>query len=208
MRFRFYAGRCLPMLLVLAVSSATFGQDAKTVGSSEYFPLAEGTQWEYVTKSGKIVTQVVKHEEIEGLMCARIEATLANNKKSSEYVRITKDGIYRIQASDRTITPPLRFLMLPVKVGATWQVESKTLGLTIKGTFKVSKGTVKVPAGEFQDVIICTSDDFMIADKKVPHTYWFAKGVGIVKQVVKFGNQEMVLELEKFTPGNNVPGKN
>jgi hypothetical protein len=201
MRFHATTIKCLAIVCLSAhVASA---QDKTSVGSSEYFPLAEGTKWEYTTKSGTITTQVVKHEEVGGLMCARIEATLSNNKKSSEYVRITKDGIYRHQASDRSITPPLRFLMLPYKDGSTWKVESKTLGLTVKGTFKVTKGSVTVPFGKFEDVLVCTSDDFMIADKKVTHTYWFAKGVGIVKQVVNFGGQEMVLELAKFTSGEN-----
>ena len=177
-------------------------QDKKALVSSEYYPLEVNARWEYVTTAGKkITTQVVKHEEIGGVMCARIEATLANNKKSSEYIRATKEGVFRHQASDQAISPPLRFLKLPFEEGQTWKVESKTLGLAITGTFAVEKGTVTVLGKEYKDVLICKSTDFTIAGKKIPHTYWFAKNIGMVKQVVNFGGQEMKLELKEYTPG-------
>jgi len=193
----------------LFTAGALIAQDKSTLVKSEYFPLELNTVWEYKTTSGKaetsskITTTVVKHEEIGGVMCARLEARLANKKTSSEYVRVTDKGVYRHQASEQGISPPLLFLKLPFKEGDKWDVESKTLGLAVKGTFTVSRGAVKVPAGEYKDVIICRSNNFKIADKEISLTYWFAKGVGIVKQEVKFGGEEMVLELEKFTPPNN-----
>lgn len=191
-------------LFLAAMAGSLAAQDKSSVGKSEYFPLAVNTRWDYVTAKGvKIVTQVTKHEEIAGAMCARVEATLGGTKKSNEYIRVEKDGVYRYQASDQVIDPPLRFLMLPFKEEDTWMVESKALGLTVKGTFKITKGSVKVQGKEYTDVLICKSTDFMIADKKAEHTYWFAKGIGMVKQVVTFGGHQMSLELERYTPGGN-----
>ncbi len=198
MRFRGVLG----LMVLSAVASTAMAQDAKTLGKSEYFPLAVGTSWEYKTSEGKVVSQIVKHEEIGGVMCARLEATTTDNKKTSEYLRITNDGVYRVQANDQNITPPLRFLKLPLKSGDKWQVESKVLGKTLKGEFVVSTGEVNVPAGKYSDVIICKADDFTVDGQNLSHTYYFAKGVGIVKQVIKFAGQEITLELEKFTPGS------
>lgn len=199
---------CLKSLLTLVLLSAaadsSLAQGKSSVGNSEYFPLAVNTRWEYVTSKGsRITTQVIKHEEIGNVMCARIEAKLGETKKSSEYVRVGEDGVYRHQASDQLIDPPLRFLALPFKEGTTWKVESKTLGLTVQGTFSMKKGSIKVQGTDYPDVLICNSDDFKIADKNVKQTYWFAKGVGLVKQEVKFGGQTMTLELERYTPGSN-----
>lgn len=194
--------------LSLALTALVFAADVasaqgkSSVGQSDYYPLAIGSRWEYVTKIGAIVTEVTKHEEIGGVMCARVEAKLGNGKTSSEYIHIDKDGVYRYQASDQGISPALRFLSLPFKEGDSWKVESKTLGLTVKGTFSVTKGSITLGGVEYKDVLICNSDDFMISDKNVKHTYWFAKGVGIVKQTVTYGKHEMVLELKKYTPGS------
>ena len=112
------------ILIFAATAGAVSAQDKASVGNSPYFPLEVNSRWDYVTKAGKISTQVTKHEEIGGVMCARIEATLGGAKKSSEYVRVTEDGVYRHQASDQLIDPPLRFMMLPFSEGGTWEVKS------------------------------------------------------------------------------------
>ena len=175
---------------------------AKSPGKSEYFPLAVGSKWVYETNEGPVTTEITKHEEIGRAMCARLEATTADNKKTSEYLRITADGIYRHQASDQNITPPLRFLKLPFKVGDSWTVESKVLGKTLKGTFKVSTSAEESVLGKtYKNVVVCTSDDFTVDGQKLTHTYYFAKDVGIIKQVVNFAGQEIKLELKKYTPG-------
>lgn len=173
------------------------------VGKSEYYPLAEGLKWKYkvkgMTKSARVFVEVTRHEKINGIMCARLEATLENQKKSAEYVRVEKDGIYRYQANSQSITPPLRMMLLPFEDEKTWTINSKTLGMTLKGTFTASQGSITIGGVEYKDVVICKSEDFTISNKKVAQTCWYAKGFGMVKQVIKYGGQEMVLELEKFT---------
>lgn len=205
MRFRRFsvAGICIVLSLAAFATAQEKKQPAgKTPGTSEYFPLELGTTWEYQTSEGKVTTEIVKHEEIGRQMCARLEATTADNKKTSEYLRATKDGVYRHQASDQNISPPLRFLKLPFKDGDSWEIESKVLGKTLKGTFKVTMADeVTVLGKTYKNVIVCTSDDFTVDGQKLTHTYYFAKGIGIVKQVVNFAGQEIKLELEKFTPG-------
>lgn len=173
---------------------------AKTAGTSDYFPAAAGNKWEYKTTEGKVTTTIIKEEEIGGVMCWRLEADTADGKKTTEYVHVAPDGVYRYQASGQNIVPPLLFLKLPPKPGATWEVDSKVLNKSLKGTFTLSEGEVTVPAGKYEDVLIVKSTNFKVDGQDLPHTYYFAKGVGIVKQVVTFAGQDIVLELEKFTP--------
>ena len=55
-------------------------------------------------------------------------------------------------------------------------------------------------AREFKAV---TSDtkDMTVGGNKMEQTWWFAPEVGMVKQVYKFADKEVVLELESFAPG-------
>lgn len=200
---RFFARPVAACSLLFVLPAVVAAQNATPMGTTEYYPLKVGTTWTYSTSEGVLTTKVVKHEEVGGVMCARIEAT-ADNKKTSEYVHVAEDGVYRYQASDQNITPPLLFLKLPIKEGLTWTVNSKVLGKTLKGTFKMSIGDVTLKKAlkgkkDFTGVVICRSDDFEIDGQKVPHTYYFAKGIGIIKQVINFAGLEIVLELEDYT---------
>lgn len=187
-------------LLVLASSSAAIAQKKNQMGTSEYYPTAEGSMWTYSTSEGTVTTKVVKHEEIGGVLCARIEATMTDNKKTSEYVRVTSDGVFRHRASEQTITKPLMFLKLPAAKTATWDVNSTVLGKTLKGTYKMTTGSVTIKGKKYDDVLIVTSVDFEIDGQKLPHTYWFAKGIGLVKQSVTFAGEKVEMELDSYTP--------
>ena len=68
----------------------------------------------------------------------------------------------------------------------------------LKGTFKIDKEEkVKVPAGDF-DAFPVSSDDLDANGMKVAFKTYFAKNTGMVKQVIKIGAQEVVIELEKY----------
>ena len=206
MKFLLNLSVALCILLSAATASHAQKKNPKTTGPgvSDYYPLAKNTKWEYKTSEGKVTIQVMKWEEIGGKMCAQLVATDSDNKKTTEYIKITSDGIYRVQASGQNISPPLRFLMLPANKDDEWKVDSKVLGKTLAGTFKTSVvGELTVLGTKYENVISSRSDDFTVDGQKVSHTYYFAKGVGIVKQVVTFAGQEITLELEKFTPAAN-----
>ena len=171
-------------------------------GSSEYFPLVLGTQWVYNTSDGKVTIQVLKHEEIGSVMCAQLVGTTADNNKHTEYCRVTSDGVYRHQAGGQTISGPLRILKLPVKDKDEWTVSSKVLGKSLKGTFKTSITEITVLGKKYENVIMVKSEDFTVDGQNVPHIYYFAKGIGIIKQVVTFAGLQIVVELESFEPGD------
>jgi len=192
----------LALLLPLLSAAGAVAQDVKKLETTEYYPLSVGTTWTYSTGEGTMTTKVAKHEEIGGVMCARIEATTADKKTTSEYVHVSEDGVYRHQASEQSITPPLLFLKLPVKDGASWKVDVKVAGKKLAGSYTMSVEEVTLKNGKkYSDVVVCQSDDFEIDGQQLPHTYYFAKDIGIVKQVVSFAGEEVVMELDKFEPG-------
>lgn len=188
-------------LLFASTASSLAQSKSELITTNEYYPLAVGSTWTYSTSEGTVTTKVVKHEEIGGFRCARLEATMSDNKKTSEYIRVTNDGVYRHQASEQAITKPLRFIKLPAKSGDAWDVDSTVLGKKLKGTYKLTIGSVKLKGDTIKDVLIVKSEDFTIDGQKLPHTYYFAKGKGLIKQEVEFAGEKVVMELESFTAG-------
>jgi len=201
---RSVVGLCLFLLLAGAATAqgkSSFAPgDKQSPGESVYFPLKVGTQWVYKTNEGKVTIQVAKHEEIGKLMAAHLVGKTADGKQHSEYDRVGSDGVYRVQAGGQNISPPLKILQLPVKDKDTWQVDSNVLGKKLTGTFKTSKTDLTVLGKKYTNVMMVESKDFQVDGQNVPHTYYFAKGIGIIKQVVTFANQNITVELESFTP--------
>jgi hypothetical protein len=198
-----------PCLFVLLAGVATAQEkkafspgDKQSPGESEYFPIRQNTKWVYKTNDGKVTIQVGKPELIGDLMAAHLVGTTADGKKHSEFDRIGKDGVYRVQAGGQNISPALKILKLPVKANDEWTVDSTVLGKKLTGTFKTSIiDSLTVPGKKYTNVVMVKSDDFKVDGQSVPHTYYFAKGIGIVKQVVTFASTEIVVQLESFTPG-------
>ena len=56
---------------------------------------------------------------------------------------------------------------------------------------------MKVPAGTYKDVYM-TTGECDANGVKMSFTYYFAKDVGMIKQVTKLPGQVVTLELEKF----------
>ncbi len=141
--------------------------------------------------------RVAKHEKVGDVACALVETVRDGNVVAREHIAATDDGVYRYTANGARIEPPVRFLKLPPRKGDTWKVEANVGGITVKGTFVAGAEEVKVPAGSYKTVT-ARSEDTQIGDMKLNVTYYFAPGVGVVKQTGRFGDREVVLELERF----------
>ena len=190
----------LPILFCLV--SVVAGQEPTK--ESSYYPLKVGNKWTYrftSGSSGKVDVRVTKLEKVGDVMCALLEAKAGSDATpTTEHVAVQADGVYRYTSEGHKIEPPLRFLKLPPKSGDRWDVDSKSAGETVKGTFTLGEADVTVPKGKFKAV---TSDtkDMTVGGNKMEQTWWFAAEVGMVKQVYKFADKEVVLELESFEPG-------
>jgi hypothetical protein len=193
--------------VVLALAAFQDPTPPSTTTASKFYPLAVGNTWEYKTTTtgegkdaatGTFTLNVAKEEDVAGVKCMRVEMSISDKVVAYEHVRVTEDGIYRHSFSGTQPTKPVRFFKLPPKAGETWTVETDALGETLKGTFTMGEEEVTVGEKTYK-AFKSTSENTDASGLKFTTTYYFAEGVGMVKQVLKVGTQETVIELQKFT---------
>jgi hypothetical protein len=197
-RLCFIAGT---VLLLLTVPPATAQKDKKKDKDApppDYYPLKVGHTWVYRV-GGEKVTIRVSREEVEGKDTFYVLEATGADVTLSERVSVRQDGVYRHSAEGMAVKPPLCFLQLPAKAGSSWKVASTSEGLDIRGTFTLGEEEVTVPAGKFRTVT-SACPNMRIDRLEMDLTYWFAPGVGMVKQRLRVGDKEILLELDKFTP--------
>jgi hypothetical protein len=182
--------------------AAPVPKDAGGSGS-EYYPLTVGNKWVYKIGDQEATVRVAGIERIDKEDCFRVETEIASGVKVSEVYAKRTDGIYRVKVKDDILKNPVKILPTPAKLDASWKINSALGGQTVTGTMTV-KGVaekVKTPAGEFVAVLV-ESSDADIGGMKVQLRFWYAKGVGLVKQEIALGGLDPItLELSKFTPG-------
>lgn len=193
----FIVGGCL-------LATPAIAQDRPT--ESPFFPLEVGNQWTYRLGDKKVVVRVAKHEVLEvntgkgeksKIPCALLQ-TASDDRSLAEHVVAKADGLYRLTSAGKEIVPPLCFLKLPPKKGESWVAEVNLDGTLLKGTFVVDEAEVTVPAGKYKCISSGSTEFLLGAGQKMELTYWFTPGIGLVKQHVRVGNFDLLLELEKF----------
>jgi len=188
------------LVLGLGLLPAIAGRADDKPPEVTYYPITVGTIWHNKTENGKLTFKVVSHEKVGEQMCARIEVAFDGKPACYEHIAVKPEGIYRYSFNGIQSKEPVRLLKLPPKKGDTWPVEVKAGSETLKGTFKVDEEEIKVPAGTYKTFVATLKDAEGMGAPKLSCTYWFAAGVGIVKQEFKIGNQATTVELEKFEP--------
>jgi hypothetical protein len=193
------------LLVLLTVASSASPQEAGgKKATPDYYPLQEGTKWHYrVEVAGQTVqvtNQIAKVEKIDGQPLARLETVVKGQVSASEHLRTNAQGIFRHRYNGIDVQPPLCLLKYPVKDGETWSTDIKIGGMQLKVMCRTGRAEeVQVPAGKFKAV---TSDvETEVMGIKVTTKYWFAPGVGVVKQTANLGGQDVTLQLEKFEQG-------
>src|SRR5262249_41263223 len=137
-------------------------------------------------QSGKEVISSDKDKAQVWVRCTRFKVSDDRGEKTQyEYVGLLDNGVYRFRSADKDIVPPLRFFSFELKNSKSWKVSSRSEDKTIEATFSAEGAMVKVPAGVFENTIHISAQDFPVGDQKMDVEYWFAEGVGMVKQRVK-----------------------
>jgi hypothetical protein len=190
------------MLAASGVAAPRLLADDK-VKPPEYLPLKEGLKWHYQVEANgqkrQLVTQIAKIEAINGQSLARLELVVNGIVAASEHLSVTARGIFRHRFNGEDISPPVCVLKFPVKNGASWESENKVGEQTAKMACRVVTEEVEVPAGKFKTVSVQVVAD--AAGMKITTTYWFAAGVGIVKQIAEVAGQKIEMKLEKIERG-------
>jgi hypothetical protein len=112
--------------------------------------------------------------------------------------------VYRCAFNGESNAPFFEFLKLPPVSGDTWNINTTTQGgARLVGAFKIKDvgADVTVPAGRYKAVVSGT--DGMLINSKVPvsMTYWFASGIGMVKQAVVVSDKKTEIGLATYEPG-------
>ena len=198
---RLFAGTFLVFAATVAAPPRLLADDK--VKPPEYLPLKEGLKWHYQLEANgqklQIVTQIAKIEAINGQSLARFETVVNGNVAASEHYSVTTKGIFRHRFNGVEISPPVCVLKFPVKNGDSWESENEVGEQTAKMACRVVTEEVEVPAGKFKTVSVQVVGD--AAGMKITTTYWFAAGIGIVKQIAEIAGQKIEMKLEKIERG-------
>lgn len=190
--------RCLvAALLLVALAGLVHAQES--LPSSPYFPLAVGSTWSYRAGDSRFQLKVTRIEKVGDTPCARLELLVNGKPVAHEHIAATKSGLFRYSFEGKEARPPIEFLQLPPKVGASWKVDAKVDGQPLKGTFTVGEEETKAPAGSYKTITV-TGDNLEANGVKVSVKYFFADKVGMVRQQVDVAGQKVTIELEKFEP--------
>lgn len=195
------ASHCLLLAVLLAAPAR--GQE-KPKDENPYFPLKEGSVWNYKTSDGpRVVVKLTGFEKKGEDVCAKLEWRRGPDLIATEYIAVRKDGVYRSEFAGGKMDPPMPFLKSeadsakPPKPGENWKYKGNIDKDKVEASFVVGeeKG-LKVPAGTY-DTITVTCKDLKIDTNDVVITYYFAAKVGLVKQVVDVGGTKKIIELDK-----------
>lgn len=196
-------------LSVLTVLIFSFTVPAQPAGGQEappghpYYPLKVNAEWTYKVQGGPIKVKVASTEKVAGGATGYKLVTTAGTKEAAnETVAVTPEGVKRFNVGGVTPDAPILFLPADPEATKEWTVDTKVStggqgGQEIKGTFRVDKEKVTVPAGTY-DTIHVKGTDMTIGATRTTVEYWFAKDVGIVKLKFTLGSQDATLELEKY----------
>jgi hypothetical protein len=197
----------LALATVIAVGAAQLGStqagDKGDNLDNPYIPLKVGTTWEYAAVGKKVTVTVKAHEDVAGSgKCAVLETDAAGGKLT-EHLAVKSDGIYRVRANGKDITPPFLVLRFPTKKGEEWQIDSKTENMAITGKLAIAaEEKLKIGTSEYDTVAVKSNNLKMGAQDAILEA-WYAKDRGMVKQHFRIPGAgfDITLELEKFTAG-------
>ena len=193
-------------LLAQTATKSTTSAPAADQGKDKapnYYPLKVGTKWHYQLDAGngqkvQLVSEIGGVDTINGKTLARLEVA-ANGKKlpTTEHLDSDDKGVYRVRMNNMEVTPPIQLIKYPLKEGQTWGGESSALGQKMKVDCSEGKAEeIQVPAGKYKT--IPTTITVTQGPTKLKNVFWFAEGVGIVKQLSEIGPQTITLELTKY----------
>lgn len=174
----------------------------KDAGTADgYFPLKAKSQWVYKVGDNEVIVKVSKIDKKGSEEFFYVDTIVGKDAKTTEVYTVKADGVYRTQVKDDKIDPHVKVLPIPVKSGASWEINSKLGAQAIKGTMKVKGDKEKLSIGTANyDTVLVESENLEVAGAKTTFRVWFAKDKGIVKQEFHpQGGEKVIIELKEYT---------
>jgi hypothetical protein len=181
------------------------------INNDAYFPMEQGTTWEYETLNKKEKETFVMKVTIDGTWKEKDQSgviMVQRDKRGQmrEFLLRNEKGIFIYKLGlkksispevDTKFTPAVPRLAYPLKTGTTvaWKGRLKVAWVDKPIQFKqevLGEEEVTVPAGTFKCIKVFY--DQKRGEEKVEETAWYAEGVG----QVKYDGGQYVKELKSF----------
>ncbi len=193
----------LAAVALLVTSCDLFGGD-----KAGYYPMTVGSTWEF---QGWMTTEQVDQDTIfTSKTHAEVtqKVTLAGGEEASEFVmtesthmRLPQETTivyvdtsyaretdnYVLAYDSKDDTDPDTVLALPLEEGKTWTIH--TSGDTTLSAKVIGKETTNVPAGEYKNCWKVEITTNVGSDATPTMHYWYADGVGRVKNFMEYTEQ-------------------
>ena len=196
----------VPLVAILLIGLSAGCQPATRpprarLEATPYYPLEVGNTWVYSDPGHKrVMREWPGAEEVNGVQCALVQTLRDGGLIEENDLSVTSDGVYIVVADGQKLPAPMRMLKLPPRSGATWHVIFNKEGKHTRDVYLMGQEDVTVPAGKYRAVTL-QRETREGATVLLNSTYWFARGVGIVKQLFKSGDSTTSYELERFEKG-------
>ena len=203
--------RALCVGLTLGLCFTVSGAQETAKGAADYWPFKAGNTWTLLTKiqdkndpQTKTMSQVItvsKATTKDGKTEAVLEYKAEGKTTQTETYQADAKSLMRIASGvggGAKISPPFPVVLFPLTDGKKWDWKGtiKINGQDIAGSsHHTIRGpeTLKTDAGTFQAMHVHV--DLTVTaqgqSQKLVNDYWFAPKVGLVKQKVTLGNQDV-----------------
>jgi hypothetical protein len=193
--------RCLTGAAAVLVAGATLAQPP---AAADYFPFKDKAKWAYKSGNQEVTVEYAGPKKFGCQDCHELVTKIGGKQQAVELYSVEKDGVYRVAVNNNAVVPPIKIIPIPARRGDSWNVDSRVGSQVMKGTFTVidDKANVKVPAGEF-DAVLVECPDYDVEKTRWTVKQWFAPGKGLVKQslTIKETGTGLVLELKQLSDG-------
>ena len=165
----------------------------------DFVPLKKGRQWTYKQGDSEFVQTITASEKVGGVECFLFESELGGQKECM-WLSATADGmwLYRVRSGETIsdLPKPALLLKYPIKQGDRWEASVPSGDITIEYQFENGgQEEIEVPAGKYSAWVVKMKGT--AAGQEIAGTYWYVKGVGLVKQETRSKRGKFQLELKE-----------
>jgi hypothetical protein len=182
---------------------------------AQMFPTRAGSTWEFdgavragnQTQPLKLGAKIASVNSAGGKTTVVVEWTANGNIAQSETYIVSGNEVLRSrsgQGGSGVINPPVPVLRMPIRAGNSWNWKGTitTGGQTLNGSANLriaARERLKTPAGNLDSfrVDMTLTISLQGQNQKTVNSYWFAPGVGLVKQSTSLtgpGGQKLTVE--------------
>jgi hypothetical protein len=168
----------------------------------DFIPLKKGAKWIYKFSDKDVVQSVTGTEKIGTVDTFVVESDMSGQKERM-WIAPNAEGmwLHKVHSGDSVseLPKPAMLLKYPLKSGDTWESKIPTGDAIVEYAFEnAGEEEVTVPAGKYTAWKIKMRGK--MGGVQFSGTYWYSKGVGLVKQSISSPGGEFRLELKEFKP--------